>query len=163
MKSAAMISLKEPSGRLSQADLRTRGQATRTWRGTAPLPRTSASSKLAAAIAHSSAARSSFAVSSVSSTPARAPGSSLELMKSSVMTSPAREPLHQPGDDCRQQRVQRLLGGCGRLDELRYPVGVAAVHPVQHQAMQMDVQARRRRGRRGRAGLGRGRGWWPSV
>src|SRR5229473_1956984 len=57
--------------------------------GTAPLPLTSASSNSAAAIARSTAARSSLAVSNVSSIPARAPGSRAVLMKSSVMTSPS--------------------------------------------------------------------------
>jgi hypothetical protein len=62
--------------------------AARTTACTAPLPLTSASSNSAAAMARPNAARSSFAVSSVSSMPARAPGSSRALMKSSVMTSP---------------------------------------------------------------------------
>jgi hypothetical protein len=43
-----------------------------------------------------------------------------------------------------QQRVQSLFGGCGNLDELRYAIGAAAVHPVQRQAMQVNVQVRRR-------------------
>ena len=55
----------------------------------APFPRTSASSYSAAAIARSSAARSSLAVSSVSSIPARAPGGRPVLMKSSAITSPS--------------------------------------------------------------------------
>jgi hypothetical protein len=58
-------------------------------RGVAALPRTSASSNSAEAIARSSAARSSLAVSRVSSIPARAPGSRPILMKSRVMTSAA--------------------------------------------------------------------------
>jgi hypothetical protein len=63
------------------------GYAARTRPGTAPLPLTSASSNSAAAIARSRAARSSLAVSSVSSIPGRAPGSRAMLMKSSVMNS----------------------------------------------------------------------------
>jgi len=45
--------------------------------------------------------------------------------------APAREQRHPAGDDRLQQRVQRLLGGRGRLDELRHPGGVAAVYPFQ--------------------------------
>jgi hypothetical protein len=63
--------------------------AARTRLEAAPLPLTSASSNSAAAIARSRAARSSLAVPSVSSIPARAPGSRFVLMKSSVMTSPS--------------------------------------------------------------------------
>jgi hypothetical protein len=56
----------------------------RTRLGTAPLPLTSAPSNSAAAIARSRAARSSLAVSGVSSIPARAPGSRAMLMKAGV-------------------------------------------------------------------------------
>ena len=54
--------------------------------------------------------------------------------------TPASEHLHEPGDDGLQQRVQRVVGGRTRLDEAGRAVGVAAVHAVQHQAVQVDVQ-----------------------
>ena len=58
--------------------------------------------------------------------------------------APAREQLHQPGDDRLQQRVQLVVGGRVRLDERRRAVGAAPVHPVQHQAVQVDVEVGRR-------------------
>jgi hypothetical protein len=54
--------------------------------------------------------------------------------------TPAREHLHQPGDDGAQQRVQFLVGGRTGLDETGHAIGVAAVHAVQHQAVQVDVE-----------------------
>jgi hypothetical protein len=54
--------------------------------------------------------------------------------------APAREHLHQPGDDGLQQRMQFVVGGCLRLDEGRRAIGTAAVHPIQHQAVQVDVE-----------------------
>jgi hypothetical protein len=52
----------------------------------------------------------------------------------------ARERLHEPGDDGLKQRVQRVVGGRTRHDEAGRAVGVAAVHAVQHQAVQVDVE-----------------------
>ena len=54
--------------------------------------------------------------------------------------APAREHLHQPGDDGLQQRVQFVVGGRIRLNEGRRTIGVAAVHPVQYQTVQVDVE-----------------------
>ncbi|MCX8004013.1 MAG: hypothetical protein N2688_03500, partial [Burkholderiaceae bacterium] len=53
--------------------------------------------------------------------------------------APAREHPHQPGDDGLQQRVDLLVGGRAHFDELRHAPDTAAVHPVQHQAVQVDV------------------------
>ena len=53
----------------------------------------------------------------------------------------AREHLHQPGDDGLQQRVKFLAGGRTHLDEGLRAIDAAAVHAVQHQAVQVDVQA----------------------
>jgi hypothetical protein len=58
--------------------------------------------------------------------------------------APAREHLHQPGDDRVQQRVQFVVGGRTGFDEHRHAFGAAPVHPVQHQAMQVDVEVGRR-------------------
>jgi hypothetical protein len=52
----------------------------------------------------------------------------------------AREHLHQPLDHGLQQCVRFFVGGRTGLNEAGRAVGVAAVHAVQHQAMQMDVQ-----------------------
>ena len=52
----------------------------------------------------------------------------------------AREHLHQSGDDRAQQRVQFVVAGRTGLDEHRHAIGAAPVHPVQHQAVQVDVQ-----------------------
>ena len=57
--------------------------------------------------------------------------------------APAREQLHQPGDDGLQQRMQLVVGGRSRLDEGRRAIGGAAVHPVQHQTVQVDVEVGR--------------------
>jgi len=54
--------------------------------------------------------------------------------------APAREHLHQPGDDGLQQHVQFFVGGRTRLDEGRYTIGAAPVHPVQHQAVHVAVE-----------------------
>ena len=54
--------------------------------------------------------------------------------------APAREHLHQPGDDRVQQRVQFVVCGRTGLDEHRHAIGAAPVHPVQHQAVQVDVE-----------------------
>jgi hypothetical protein len=54
--------------------------------------------------------------------------------------TPAREYLHEPGDDGLQQRVQLVVGGRIRLDEGRRAIGAAAVHPVQQQTVQVDVE-----------------------
>ena len=54
--------------------------------------------------------------------------------------APAREHLHEPGYDGLQQRVQSLVGGRIGLNEGRRTICVAAVHPVQHQTVQVDVQ-----------------------
>src|SRR6202140_1538328 len=70
----------------------------------APLPLTSASSNSAAAIARSRAARSSLAVSSVSSIPARAPG--FEGNVDEVER-----------DDVAQRRMARVVIGNHRLRE----------------------------------------------
>jgi hypothetical protein len=43
-------------------------------------------------------------------------------------------------DQGMQQRVQLLVGGRTRFGEDRPAMGVAAVHPVQHQAVQVDVE-----------------------
>ena len=58
--------------------------------------------------------------------------------------APAREHLHQPGDDRVQQRVQFVVCGRTGLDEHRHAIGTAPVHPVQHQAVQVDVEVGRR-------------------
>ncbi|MBL0296725.1 MAG: hypothetical protein IPQ21_05900 [Betaproteobacteria bacterium] len=54
--------------------------------------------------------------------------------------TPAREHLHEPGDDGLQQRVPRLVAGRTDLDEAGQTVGVAPIHPVQHEAVQVDVE-----------------------
>jgi hypothetical protein len=54
--------------------------------------------------------------------------------------APARQHLHQPGDDRVQQRVQFVVAGRTGFDEHRHAIGAASVHPVQHQAVQVDVQ-----------------------
>jgi hypothetical protein len=54
--------------------------------------------------------------------------------------APAREQRHQPGDDGLQQRVQLVVGRGTRLDEGWHTVGATAVHAVQYQAMQVDVE-----------------------
>nr|WP_234413820.1 hypothetical protein [Ideonella sp. A 288] len=59
---------------------------------------------------------------------------------SSTSTPPAREQLHQPGDERLQQRVQLVVSGRGHLDEGRHAVATAPVHAVQHQAVQVDVE-----------------------
>jgi hypothetical protein len=58
--------------------------------------------------------------------------------------APAREQLHQPGDERLQQRVQFVVGGRIHLDEARHANVAAPVHAVQHQAVQMDIQVGRR-------------------
>jgi hypothetical protein len=52
----------------------------------------------------------------------------------------AREHLHQTADDRLQQRLQLVVGGRTRFDEHRQTIGVAPVHAVQHQAVQVDVE-----------------------
>jgi hypothetical protein len=54
--------------------------------------------------------------------------------------APAREHLHQPGDDGLQQRVQLVVGGRTGLDEGWHTVGLTAVHAIQHQAVQVNVE-----------------------
>ena len=49
--------------------------------------------------------------------------------------APAREHLHEPGDDDLQQRVQLFVGGRSRLDAAGCDIGAAPVHPVQRQAV----------------------------
>jgi len=51
----------------------------------------------------------------------------------------AGQQLHQPRDDPLQQRLQVLVGGGIGLDEYRRAVR-APVHPVLHQAMQVNVE-----------------------
>ena len=58
----------------------------------------------------------------------------------SVGSSTGREHLHQPGDDRVPQRVQLVIAGRPGLDEGRHTIGAAAVHAVQHRAVQVDVQ-----------------------
>jgi hypothetical protein len=55
-----------------------------------------------------------------------------------------REQLHQPGDDRLQQRMHLVAGGRTHFDELRHAIGTTPVHPVQQQAVQVDVQVERR-------------------
>ena len=43
-----------------------------------------------------------------------------------------------------QQRVQLAVGGRTHLDEGRRAIGAAAVHAIQHQAVQVDVEVGRR-------------------
>ena len=45
--------------------------------------------------------------------------------------APAREQLHQPGDDGLQQRVQFVVGGRSGFNEQRQTIGTAPVHAVQ--------------------------------
>jgi hypothetical protein len=54
--------------------------------------------------------------------------------------APAREHLYQPLDHGLQQRMQLVVGGRSRLDEGRRAIDAAAVHPVQHQTVQVDVE-----------------------
>jgi hypothetical protein len=57
--------------------------------------------------------------------------------------APAREHLHQTGDDGLQQYVHLVIGGRARLDELRHALGTTPVHTVQQQAMKMYVEVGR--------------------
>ena len=43
--------------------------------------------------------------------------------------APAREHLHQPGNDRLQKRVQFIVVGFARVDEARQTIGTARVHP----------------------------------
>ena len=52
----------------------------------------------------------------------------------------AREHLHQSGDDRVQQRVQFVVCGLTGFDEGRHSIAAAPVHPVQYQAVQVDVE-----------------------
>jgi hypothetical protein len=54
--------------------------------------------------------------------------------------APAREHLHEPGNDGVQQCTELVVGRRTRLDETGHAIGVAAVHPVQDQAVEVDVQ-----------------------
>ena len=49
------------------------------------------------------------------------------------------EQLHQAGDDLVQQGPQRFIGGRRHFDKDRFSVG-ALVDPIEHQAVQVDVQ-----------------------
>ena len=72
--------------------------------------------------------------------------------------TPTGEQLHRSGDDLEQHRLQCLIGRRGHLDERRLAIGAAPVHPVQHQAVQVDVEIGRRAkalDQRDRATLGR--------
>jgi hypothetical protein len=51
--------------------------------------------------------------------------------------SPVYGHLHEPGDEGPKQRVAFLVGGHAGLDELRHAIGVAALHTVQHQTVQV--------------------------
>jgi hypothetical protein len=57
--------------------------------------------------------------------------------------APAREHLHQPGNDGLQQRVQLVVAGRAYLDEAGQAVGVAPIHPVQQEAEQVKVEVGR--------------------
>ena len=54
--------------------------------------------------------------------------------------APAREHLHQPGDDGLQQRVQLVVGRRIHLDEHRLAIVAALVHAAQNQTVQVDVE-----------------------
>ena len=54
--------------------------------------------------------------------------------------APAREHLHEPGNDGVQQCIELVIGRRARLDETGHAISVAAVHPVQDQAVQVDVE-----------------------
>jgi hypothetical protein len=54
--------------------------------------------------------------------------------------APAREHLHEPGDDGVQQCIELVVGRRTRLDETGHAIGVAAVHAVQHQAVKVNVE-----------------------
>jgi hypothetical protein len=54
--------------------------------------------------------------------------------------TPAREHLHESGNDGLQQRVQFLVGGRTGLDDSGHAIDVTAVHAVQDQAVQVDVE-----------------------
>ncbi|MEO5735181.1 MAG: hypothetical protein ABIN96_00245 [Rubrivivax sp.] len=56
----------------------------------------------------------------------------------------AEEQLHHPGNDFVQHRLRHLVGWRGDLREDRFAFGVAPVHAVQQQAVQVDVQVGRR-------------------
>ena len=56
---------------------------------------------------------------------------------------PTAEQLHQSGDYLVQHRLQRFVGWRGHFDEFRRAVGTRSVHPVQHQAVQVDVEVGR--------------------
>jgi hypothetical protein len=58
--------------------------------------------------------------------------------------APAREQLHQTGDDRLQQRMHLVVGGRAHFDELRHAIGTTPVHPVQQQAVKMYVEVGRR-------------------
>ena len=51
----------------------------------------------------------------------------------------AGQQLHQAADDLVQHRLQVLIGRCGYFNEDRLTVS-APVDPIEHQAVQMDVQ-----------------------
>lgn len=58
--------------------------------------------------------------------------SSLGLPHLLDQPAPAREHLHEPGDDGLQQRVKLFVGERSRLDEGGCAIGAAPLHPVQH-------------------------------
>ncbi|HMO49441.1 MAG TPA: hypothetical protein PKB14_25870 [Rubrivivax sp.] len=43
--------------------------------------------------------------------------------------APAREHIHQPGDDRLQQRMHLVVGGRARFNELRHAIGTTPVRP----------------------------------
>ena len=54
--------------------------------------------------------------------------------------APAREQLHEPGNDRLQQRVQFIVGGRTHLDEGWRAISAAQINPVQHEAVQVNVE-----------------------
>lgn len=73
---------------------------------------------------------------------------SLSLSLSAILVEPSSstntprtgEQLHHAGDYLVQHRLQRHVGRIGYFYEDRFVVGVAPVHAVQHQAVQVDVE-----------------------
>jgi len=63
---------------------------------------------------------------------------------SSTSTAPTGEQLYRSGGDLVQHRLQRLVARRGRFHEDRFAIGVATVHAVQHQAVEVDVEIGRR-------------------
>jgi hypothetical protein len=69
----------------------------------------------------------------------RQPGHALLLDQ---ITAP-REQLHQPRNDLLEQARELIAGGGSRRIEDGLALG-APIYPVEHQAVQMDVEIRRR-------------------